>query len=316
MKKILNVFLLLIIGFIIIQFFKPEEIQKGTPMKELSGVPSNVNLILKTSCFDCHSSETNLKWFDEISPGSFLVSSHIREGRKVLDFSKWNDLEQSKRNAILYYSINKILSNEMPISSYTLLHPTAKLSKDQIQILKNYAIKLSSENLPEIKQNVNKEKKENTNIKPSLNGLEYISDYKNWKAISTTDRFDNGTMRIIYGNDIAIKAIENHQTNIWPDGTIFAKAAWKQSVDSLGNITPGNFVQVEFMVKDSKKYSKTKGWAWGRWKGTDLKPYGDTPQFDNECIRCHQPMSSTDYVFTSPIYLINQVKSNIKKNEK
>jgi hypothetical protein len=42
-------------------------------------------------------------------------------------------------------------------------------------------------------------------VQPAPNGIRYISDYRNWTIISITDRFDNGTLRMIYGNDIAIR---------------------------------------------------------------------------------------------------------------
>ena len=66
-------------------------------------------------------------------------------------------------------------------------------------------------------------------VKPSLNGFLFNSDYKNWVMISSTVRDDNGTLKIIMGNSIAVGAVENHQTNPWPDGTSFAKLTWIQN---------------------------------------------------------------------------------------
>ena len=68
-------------------------------------------------------------------------------------------------------------------------------------------------------------------------------------------------------------------------------------------IQPGEFIQVEFMIKDSKKYSATKGWGWARWKGTDLVPYGKEALFTTECISCHRPMKENDFVFTMPLHI-------------
>ncbi|WP_162143869.1 cytochrome P460 family protein [Chryseobacterium daeguense] len=79
-----------------------------------------------------------------------------------------------------------------------------------------------------------------------------------------------------------------------------------------GGIATGEFLQVELRVKDAEKYKKIKEWGWGRWKGNDLQPYGETHDFDNECIECHKPMANRDYVFTSPLYLISQL-TKIKK---
>src|SRR5437762_2680294 len=63
----------------------------------------------------------------------------------------------------------------------------------------------------------------------------------------------------------------------------------------------GKFVQVELMIKDRTKYASTKGWGWGRWKGTDLQPYGKSAGFTAECVSCHTPMRDNDFVFTTPI---------------
>jgi hypothetical protein len=55
------------------------------------------------------------------------------------------------------------------------------------------------------------------------------------------------------------------------------------------------------MLKDAHRYKNTEGWGWGRWRGLDLKPYGEDARFVNECIGCHQPVRGNDYVYTLPI---------------
>jgi hypothetical protein len=55
------------------------------------------------------------------------------------------------------------------------------------------------------------------------------------------------------------------------------------------------------MVKDARRYRGTDGWAWGRWRGLDLKPYGDDANFVDECTSCHLPVRGNDYVYTLPI---------------
>lgn len=317
MKNRNKLLLIPLVIFIGLQFFRPEEIVQGMVTPDLANIPKPVSDILRASCFDCHSSKAELRWYDKMTPANFLVASHIREGRAALDFSRWSSWPKAQQNSILYYSVNKILSGEMPISSYAAVHPSTKLSNAQINILKNYARSVAPRKTADSAQTASAEKQYNqwikgelkhSTVKASPNGLQYIPEYRNWKAISTTDRFDNGTMRIIFANEVAVKAIQNKKTNPWPDGTVFAKTAWKQRVLREGSVATGEFLQVEFMVKDAGKYCKTNGWGWGRWKGSDLKPYGDTPDFDRECMECHKPMSKKDYVFTSPLYLISQLK--------
>ncbi|RFM32919.1 cytochrome P460 family protein [Chitinophaga silvisoli] len=139
-----------------------------------------------------------------------------------------------------------------------------------------------------------------TKVLPSPNGIEYMPEYKTWQVVNVEHRTDNKTIRVIYGNPIAVKAIHSKHTKPWPEGTILAKAVFDAIVDSTGMYTPGAFQQVMFMVKDSQRYSQTLGWGWARWKGADLSPYGKNATFTNECTGCHRPQKDKDYVFTDP----------------
>ncbi len=56
------------------------------PVGNLTGVPDEVNSIIRKSCFNCHSTETNLEWYDKFTPVNFFVYEHIREGRKAMDY--------------------------------------------------------------------------------------------------------------------------------------------------------------------------------------------------------------------------------------
>jgi hypothetical protein len=120
--------------------------------------------------------------------------------------------------------------------------------------------------------------------------------------MSTTERWDNGTMRLILANTIAEQAIREGHTNPWPRGAVFAKVAWDQLPDSAGEIHTGAFKQVEFMIRDQDKYAGTDGWGFARWVGgLALKPYGKNTSFVTECTTCHQTMAFNDHVFTFPL---------------
>lgn len=277
-----------------LQFFRPT-IAHPPVTGDLQAPPA-VKKIIERACYDCHSNTTNLRWYDQIVPAYWLVADHIRDGRQALNFSHWDSLAPGDQKNTLWLAVNQVLLHAMPLSSYTTVHPEAKLSAADIQVLKDYLLtqqappkKAPAEALAKV-----------TNVQPALNGIAYIPGYSDWQVVNTTDRFDNGTMRVIYGNDIATKAIRSKHTNPWPDGTVFAKVAWKEDTDTNGITHPGAFYQVEFMIRDSDRYADTKGWGWARWRGNDLKPYGKTATFANECINCHAPMADKDYVFTIP----------------
>jgi len=139
-------------------------------------------------------------------------------------------------------------------------------------------------------------------VQSTLAGVPFHPESKTWKQISSTERIENNTIRVVLGNDLAVKAIAENHINSWPDGAIIGKVTWHEQPEPNGVIRPGQFVQVELMIRDQEKYHTTAGWGWGRWIGTDLKPDGHTLDFaKSHCVDCHHAVQRNNYVFTMPI---------------
>ena len=136
------------------------------------------------------------------------------------------------------------------------------------------------------------------------NGIAIPEGYKNFRLIGVSQRADDQTLRAILGNDVAIEAARAGKTNPWPNGAILAKLGWKNKInDKFPAATiPGDFTRADFMIKDTVKYASTGGWGWGRWIGTELKPY-EKADFAQECIACHSAVKDQDLVFTHPVKL-------------
>lgn len=299
-----SAFLLGAVIFIVLQFIRPT--LTHPPVTADLQAPPEVKQIIVTSCYDCHSNETKLKWFDDIVPGYWLVVDDVNEGRRHLNFSELG----SKPVGSLFESVSQIELGAMPPKKYTALHPEAVVSPEQLATLKAYLKTLESAAASTPDQVAAADAQYAQSLQPNaprptvvpeFNGLAFPGNYKDWHQLSATVRDDNHTLRQILGNDIAIKAVKEGRINPWPDGTTFAKVAWDQSVDANGAITTGAFKQVEFMVKDSQKYAKTAGWGWGRWLGVELKPFGKDATFTDSCVGCHAPLRNSDFVFTLPI---------------
>mgnify|MGYP003352266756 CR=1 FL=1 len=47
----------------------------------------------------------------------------------------------------------------------------------------------------------------------------------------------------------------------------------------------------------------TGGWGFGRWLGTEQRPYGTDANFAQECFGCHAGAKDSDWVFTTPVHL-------------
>lgn len=134
-----------IVILIVIQFIPmnvPQTIE-GNPQSQIVA-PQEVMTILKRSCYDCHSNSVIYPWYDKIAPASFYVKSHIEKGRKHLNFSIWNEYDQEKKLKLLK-RIPKSIVIRMPLSSYLWLHEEAMLSKEEKQIVSNWANSLKEE---------------------------------------------------------------------------------------------------------------------------------------------------------------------------
>ncbi|SEI92238.1 Cytochrome P460 [Dyadobacter koreensis] len=272
--------------------------------------PAEVLSIFERSCYDCHSNETDLRWYDKIAPFSYVVAADVNEARKRFNFSEWDTLSKSDQETKLWYMINMIDAGKMPLATYTSVHPESKVSKADLDVLKNYVIKLSNQNhslgdTSRIKlADKTYKNSQDTGVgktPKSINGISYFDDYKNWKIISSTNRFDNGTMRLIYGNEIAINAIKEDKIKPWPNGAILVKVVWNsQKEDNDGNIKPGNFNNVQMMIRDDKRFKDTEGWGFARFSGLSLEPYGKTISFATSCINCHRLVPDNGFVFDIP----------------
>lgn len=137
MKKIIKK--ILFIGFIIfllMQLYQPAqnigfEQDINTNFTEVYNVPKNVEIILRTSCYDCHSNKTSYPWYSYIQPARFFMESHIKEGKENLNFNEWGNYSDRKQNNKLDRIVKQIKSNEMPLTSYTLMHKKATLTATQ-----------------------------------------------------------------------------------------------------------------------------------------------------------------------------------------
>jgi heme-binding protein/cytochrome P460 len=295
------------VAFLVIQFIRPE--LANPPVTVEIQAPVEIKQILRNRCYQCHSNETQLPLMDKVVPAYWIATHDVKEARSRLNFSEIGKLPAGQQKAALFEAVNLIQLGAMPLPSYLRVHPGSEVTPAELATLRAYllpppAAPATAADIAAADAQYAKWTPSGNslaqNVAPEPNGFTFLPDYKNWKPISSTDRVDNHTMRVILGNDIAVKAIAENHINPWPNGAAFAKATWFQQPDEKGVIHTGAFFQVEFMLRDSEKYASTLGWGWGRWRGTDLKPYGKDANFTSECVGCHAPLRKNDYVYTMP----------------
>lgn len=138
-----GILLLVIFAVIILQFIKPETVNPVEDRTKLITlklqVPENVQRKLEESCYDCHSYRTDWPWYSKISPIVYLINSDVEEGRKHLNFSLWSDYDKQEKIDLLDEIEKTVRKGEMPMTIYTLMHPSAKLSDEEVKYITNWA---------------------------------------------------------------------------------------------------------------------------------------------------------------------------------
>ena len=143
MKKFFKrLFLVLLFAFIVIQFFRPaknkSEGMSKNDITTLYAVPEDVQTILKTSCYDCHSNNTVYPWYSQVQPLAWWLDGHIKDGKKDLNFSEFASYRLRRQYKKLEEINELVKENEMPLDSYLWIHKDAKLSEPQKLTLANW----------------------------------------------------------------------------------------------------------------------------------------------------------------------------------
>lgn len=143
MKILKKVVLVLLIAFIVAQFFGPEknkgDIASVEPFLADTKPPKEVAAILKNTCFDCHSNHTRYPWYDKITPVNYWLAEHIEHGKKHFNVSKWADYSDKKKDHKFDELIEMVEEKEMPLESYTYTHSEADLSQKEIDAVVSWA---------------------------------------------------------------------------------------------------------------------------------------------------------------------------------
>ena len=108
----------------------------------VNDVPKQVENIITTSCYDCHSNNTDYPWYNKVQPVAWFLEDHVTHGKEELNFNEWADYSNRRKNSKLKSIISQIENGEMPLWSYTLIHREAKLSEDKRKTVLDWVSKL------------------------------------------------------------------------------------------------------------------------------------------------------------------------------
>jgi hypothetical protein len=144
MKKVIKTILIvLLVALIIIQFIRPAE-NKGDEIarNQITAsyqIPDNIQKNLKVSCYDCHSNTTVYPFYWKIQPVAWFLGNHIEEGKRHLNFSEFSTYPLWRQHEGFKDIVEQIKKDEMPLTSYTLIHRYAILTADQKLAIEDWA---------------------------------------------------------------------------------------------------------------------------------------------------------------------------------
>jgi Haem-binding domain len=104
-----------------------------------SNVPVPVRAILERACQDCHSEKTVWPWYSHIPPVAWQIHTDVERGRAFMDLSKWNDFTESERRGFTAAIGAAVQNHLMPPRKYVWLHPEARLSSDELELVRAWA---------------------------------------------------------------------------------------------------------------------------------------------------------------------------------
>ena len=134
-----------------------------------------------------------------------------------------------------------------------------------------------------------------TAVRPPANMLE-------WRFLGIADVLSpNAQLRVLVGNDTAVNAFRDGETNPWPDGSMISHFVWgatgNPDMGIDGVVVPGDLGALTLMQRSSALYGDNGNWAYGRWLGADLAPLA-TAEDQQGCVNCHtMNVEDRDMVF-------------------
>lgn len=101
-------------------------------------LPADVQNVLRTSCYDCHSNNTVYPWYASFQPVALFLGNHIEDGKKELNFSEFGRYSVRRQYKKLEEINEQVKEDEMPLTSYTIIHRNSRLDEEKKLKLSNW----------------------------------------------------------------------------------------------------------------------------------------------------------------------------------
>ena len=140
MKKVLVILLVILI---VLQFFRPakntDTAVQPNDISTIYPVPATVDSILVKACKDCHSNNTRYPWYNRIQPVAWYLANHVKDGKRSFNLNEFATYPAWRQYDKITEVRKQINGDEMPLSSYTLIHRDAILTDAEKKTVINWS---------------------------------------------------------------------------------------------------------------------------------------------------------------------------------
>jgi hypothetical protein len=97
--------------------------------------PAEVAAIVDRACRDCHTNDTVWPWYSGVAPVSWVIASHVKEGRARLNLSEWSRYGPEMSQIRQREMCQSVRSGDMPLWQHRLAHPESRLTEKDVALV-------------------------------------------------------------------------------------------------------------------------------------------------------------------------------------
>lgn len=146
LKKVLIAILIVGVGmqFIPVPKNQSDELPE-TDFCQSVGAPVDIRNMIRASCYDCHSKNTDYPWYGRVRPLAWFLQKHIDEGKEELNFSTFQEYSDRMKREKIRSMISQIRDGEMPLKEYLWMHPEAYLNEQEKKQLTEFLTQINND---------------------------------------------------------------------------------------------------------------------------------------------------------------------------
>ena len=138
-RRLVQASVLFVVVFAAAQLVRPERTNPVTdPTRTIRAhvaETSQLPAVLDRACGECHSNSTTWPSYAHIAPVSWVLARAVAEGRRAVNYSEWGGYSPDQQRTLMAASCDAASTGRMPGGAWTLLHPEARLSSQDVEMI-------------------------------------------------------------------------------------------------------------------------------------------------------------------------------------